>query len=78
MLITLGVCGSMHTEKQNNAPNYTYDVMNNHQKLMVWVGIVGDNTIIGPYIFNQNVTRCSYYDMINRVVVAHIPTKYGQ
>jgi hypothetical protein len=38
---------------RNNAPNFTYDVPNNREKVMVWAGRIGNNTIIGPYVFNS-------------------------
>ena len=67
MLSTPGTRNSMH--EKNNAPSYTYDVPNNRQKLMIWVVLVVDNTISGPYFFNQNVTGNSCPDMINQFVV---------
>jgi len=59
-------------------PNYTYDVPNRRDKVMVWVALIGDNTIIGPYFFNQNVNGASYLQMIDQFVVPKLVRRYGQ
>ena len=63
---------------RNNAPNFTYDVPNNREKVMVWAGLIGNNTIIGPYVFNQNVNGRTYLDMINQFVVPQLTRQFGQ
>jgi hypothetical protein len=61
---------------RTHPPNYTYNVPNNRQKLMVWVGMIGNNHIIGPYFFQQNVNGQSYLQMINQYVVPAL-ARYG-
>ena len=45
--------------------------------VMVWCGLIGDNTIVGPYFFRGNVNGQSYLDMINLFVVPALSAKYG-
>ena len=61
-----------------NNPNITYDIPHNKQKVMVWIGMIGDNTIIGPYFFHANITGQTYLDMINRYVVPQLVRRYGR
>ncbi len=35
-------------------------------KLTVWIGFCGDNTIFGPIFFDNNVNGLVYLDMINK------------
>ena len=62
---------------KNQPPGTRYNVPNDKRKIMVWVGLLGDNTIIGPYIFQQNVNGQTYLDMINNFVVPQLAAKYG-
>ena len=57
--------------------NFVYDVPNNRASLTVWIGLVGDNTIIGPFFFHQNVNGQRYLDMLNNQVVPVIQQRYG-
>jgi hypothetical protein len=63
---------------RNNAPNFTYDIPNNRAKIVIWVGLMGNNTLIGPYIFQQNVNGQVYLNMINQFVVPGLIASYGQ
>jgi hypothetical protein len=62
----------------NYPPNFTYDVPNNREKVMVWLGLIGNNSIIGPYVFHQNVNGHTYLDMINQFVVQQLTHQFGQ
>ena len=54
----------------NNKPrDFVYNVPNSKQKLTVWIGMIGNNTLIGPYFFPRNVTAAEYLNMIHQVVV---------
>ena len=59
-------------------PNVTYDIPHNKQKIITWIGIVGDNTILRPYLFPNNVNGQAYLNMINNFVVPLRMAKYGQ
>ena len=60
---------SYHYASKNNALDYNYDIPTNRQKVMVWVGLLGDNIIADPLFFNQNVNGQSYPKMIDQCVV---------
>jgi hypothetical protein len=62
----------------NNRLNFTFDVPNNREKVMVWVGLIGNNAIIGPYVFHQNVNGRTYLDLINQFVVPQLTRQFGQ
>ena len=44
---------------------------------MVWCGLVGDNTIFGPYIFQGNVNGQAYIDIIITFLLPLLTGKYG-
>ena len=67
----------MYAAKNQN-PRPRYDVPNDRRKVMVWVGLVGDNTIIGPYFFDENVNGQTYGNMVNNFVVPALVQKFGQ
>ena len=68
-----------HYAHPNDLPrNYTYDVPHNQSKVTVWVGMIGNNTLIGPHFFQGNVTSQAYLDMINTVVIPELHRLYGQ
>ena len=44
---------------------------------MVWVGLVGNGAIIGPFFFEQNITGQAYLDMIDQHVIPTIVGEFG-
>lgn len=52
--------------------NFTYDVPDIRQSLNVWVGITGDNHIIGPFFIRGNVNGNTYLNLINNQVVPEL------
>ena len=52
--------------------NFNYDLPESREKLVVWVGLMGNGTIIGPVIMEENMTGQRYLDMINDVVVPEL------
>ena len=51
---------------------------NDRRAVMVWVGLIHNNTIIGPYFYSQTVHQHSCRCMINQYVVPQLAAKYGQ
>ena len=49
--------------------NFSYEKKNSRQKVTVWVGLVGNGTLLGPYFLDQNVNGECYLNMINDQVV---------
>ena len=60
-----------------NAPpqDFTYDVPNDKRKVTVWIGLMGNNTLIGPVFFRNNVNG---EDMINNHVVTELERLHYQ
>ena len=49
--------------------NFSYEKKNSRQKVTVWVGLVGNGTLLGPYFLDQKVNGECYLNMINDQVV---------
>ena len=65
-----GICTNM--QQKNNVPVLNYNIP--RWKVVDWVGLIGSNIIIGPYLYNQH----TYLHMINQYVVPKLVAKYGQ
>lgn len=52
--------------------NFDYEKKDSRQNITVWVGLIGNGDIIGPFFFQQNVNGQAYLDMINQQVVPFI------
>ena len=63
-------------ENRNGVQDFTYDIPNDQRKLLVWIGLVGDNSIIGPFFFDGNINGDTYLQMINHQVVPELQ-RYG-
>jgi hypothetical protein len=63
----------------NNPPrDFTYDLPNDRRKVTVWMGLKGNDTLIGPFFFHNNVNGQHYLDMINNFVVPELNRRYHQ
>ena len=63
-------CVSTHTvryyaSRDNSPRDFVFDVPHNLQKITVWIGMIGNNTIIGPHFFRGNVNSGNYLAMLN-------------
>ena len=49
-----------YAPKANNL-EFTYEVSMSKEKCIVWMGVCGNGTVIGPFFLNNNVTgdKCS-------------------
>lgn len=63
-----------------NAPprGFVYDRRNDRRKVTVWMGIMGNNRIIGPWFFQGNVNARAYLQVIDNQVVPDLIQHYGQ
>ena len=61
-----------YAENRNGIQDFTYDIPNDQRKLLVWTGLVGDNSIIGPFFFDVNINGDTYLQMINHQVVPEL------
>ena len=59
----------LYAPKGQKPIDFDYQKPDNRQKLTVWIGLIGNGTIIGPFFFRQNVNGDTYLDMINNQVV---------
>ena len=49
--------------------NFQYLRNDDRHKLTVWVGLMGNGTVIGPFFFRQNIDGDDYLQLINEEVV---------
>lgn len=54
-----------YAQRQNPPRHFTYDRPNDRRKVMVFAGMVGNNTLIGPVFVNGNMNGQRYLDIIN-------------
>ncbi len=58
---------------RNNAPrDFTYDIPNNKQKVLVWAGILGNGDLIGPVFIDGNMNGAKYLEVIDQTIVPHL------
>ena len=48
---------------------FSYEKKDCRQKLTVWIGMIGDGTLSGPFFFQQNINGERYLQMINDQIV---------
>ena len=65
-------------QDRNAAHDFVHDISNDMRKVNVWVGLAGDNTILGPIFLDGNITGQVYLDMINQQVVPQLHQRYGR
>ena len=41
-----------------NPPQFNYDVRGSYQKIIDWGGLCGNESILGPFFFDNNVNGC--------------------
>ena len=57
--------------------NFTFDIADDQRKLVVWMGIMGNNSILGPVFVDGNLNARKYVDIINGTVVPQLTRQYG-
>ena len=58
-----------YAPRNNPSQNFTYDVNNSREKLLVWAGIIGDGTLIWPVFIDGNLNADRYLHLINDEVI---------
>ena len=57
---------------RGEAPEFFYDVNESREKLTVWMGLVGNGTIIGPFFFGGTVNGANYLELLNEQVLPEL------
>lgn len=58
---------------RGNAPqDFNYDRPDSREKVVVWVGLMGNGSIIGPVFLQENMNAHRYLNMINQVAVPQL------
>ena len=52
-----------------NPPQFNYDVRGSYQKIIDWGGLCGNESILGPFFFDNNVNGMSYLDILNEEIL---------
>ncbi len=61
-----------YAPRHNPPDDWTYDMPISRQKLVVWIGMMGNGSIVGPVFLRENMNGQRYLDMVNQVVVPHL------
>jgi hypothetical protein len=61
-----------YAPRGNPPQDFVYDRPNRREKLVVWIGLMGNGRIIGPVIMQENMNGQRYLDMINDIVVPQL------
>lgn len=64
--------------RRHGPRDFVYDVPNSREKITVWIGLVGNGTILGPHFFEGNVNGINYLAMINNHVVPELYRIFGR
>ena len=51
---------------------FTYDRPDARQSVNVWVGLTGNNHIIGPFFLRGNINGNVYFNLVNNQVVPEL------
>ena len=53
--------------QKGQVPGFIYERNDSREKITVWAGLCGNETLLGPYIFDGNVNGYNYLQMINNL-----------
>ena len=62
---------------KGNNPEFTYEVSASKLKLMVWMGVCGNGTVLGLFFFDGNVNGAKYLEMLNEEVFPQLIAAFG-
>ena len=74
--------GFISTQRQKicsswpKASDFAFEKRDARQKLTVWVGLIGNGGVVGPFFFQQNLNREMYLDMVNNEVVPCVDAEF--
>jgi hypothetical protein len=54
------------------APAFNFHVNCSQHKLTVWIGLCGNDQIIGPFFSDRNVNGLNYLQMLNNDVILQL------
>ena len=63
---------------KGNNPEFTYEVSASKLKLMVWMGVCGNGTVLGPFFFHGNANGAKYLEMLNEEVFPQLIAAFGR
>ncbi len=62
----------MYAAQGQRPLDFAHEKKDRRLKLTVWIGLIGDGSLIGPFFFRRNINGEHYLDMINDQVVPRI------
>ena len=62
---------------KGNNPEFTYEVSSSKEKAMVWMGLCGNGSVLGPFYFDGTVTGASYLQLLNEKVFPQLIAEFG-
>ena len=61
-----------YAARGNKPLDFVYEKSANRAKLTVWIGLIGNGTLVGPCFFRETVNGDRYLHLINNTVVPHL------
>ena len=58
-------------------PDFTYEVSASREKQMVWMGLCGNGTVLGPFFFEENVDSAAYLHLLNEELFPQLLIAFG-
>ena len=62
---------------KGNNPEFTYEVSMSKEKCMVWMGLCGDGTVLGPFFLDSSVTEAKYLVMLRKEVLPELQAAFN-
>lgn len=62
---------------KGNNPEFAYEVSASKEKLMVWMGLSGNGTVLGPFFLDESVTGAKYLEMLNEELFPQLVVAFG-
>ena len=62
---------------KGNNPEFTYEVSMSKEKCMVWMGVCGNGTVLGPFFLNNSVTGDKYLVMLREEVFPELAAAFN-
>ena len=67
-----------YAPRENHPERFVYDIPRNNHMTTVWVGMLGNNTLLGLYFFHGTLNAANYLAMLDNQVIPELHRQFGQ